>query len=72
MIWTQKLEAFDPFYFVPIDVDRGMFSFMLREVDDNLLRFVDIEGEIIVVAPAHQILFVQTTSFSKTQNPEHS
>ena len=40
-----------------IDVDRGMFSFMLPEVDDNLLCFVDIEGEIIV-APVHQIRYL--------------
>ena len=46
-----QTEALDPFYFIPIDVDRGMFSFTLPEIDDNLLRFVDIEGEIIVVAP---------------------
>ena len=33
-----------------------MFSTTLPEVDDNLLCFVDIEGEIIVVAPVHQVL----------------
>ena len=55
---TQKLEALDTFYFVPIDVDRGMFSPMLPEVDDNLLCFVDIEGEIFVVTPVHQILYL--------------
>ena len=33
-----------------------MFSTTLPEVDDNLLHFADIEGEIIVVAPIHQIL----------------
>ena len=35
-----------------------MFSFTLPEVDDNLLRFVDIGGEIIVAAPVHQILYL--------------
>ena len=35
-----------------------MFSFRFPEVDDNLLRFVDIEGEIIVAASVHQILYV--------------
>ena len=35
-----------------------MFSFTLPEVDDNLLRFVDIEGEIIVAASVHQILYL--------------
>ena len=29
---------------------------MLPEVNDNLLCFVDIEGDIIVAAPVHQIL----------------
>ena len=33
-------------------------SFMFPEVDDNLLRFVDIEGEIIAAAPVHQILYL--------------
>ena len=58
MIWTPKLETLDHFYFIPTDVDRGMFSFTLPEVDDNLLRFVDIEGDIIVAAPVHQILYL--------------
>ena len=35
-----------------------MFSFTLPEVDDNLLHFVDIEGEIIVAPPVHQILYL--------------
>ena len=35
-----------------------MFSFTLPEVDDNLLCFVDIEGEIIVAAPVHQIPYL--------------
>ena len=35
---------------------RGMFSSTFPEVNDNLLRFVDIEGGIIVAAPVHQIL----------------
>ena len=41
-----------------------MFSFTLPEVDDNLRRFVDIEGEIIVAAPVHQILYLIYTSNS--------
>jgi len=32
-----------------------MSSITLPEVDDYLLCFADIEGEIIVVAPVHQI-----------------
>ena len=55
---TYRLEALDPFYVAPTDVDKGMFSFTLPEVDDNLLRFVDTEGEIIVAAPVHQILYL--------------
>ena len=35
-----------------------MFSATLPEVIDNLLRFVDIVGEIIVAAPVHQILYL--------------
>ena len=38
-----------------------MFSTTLPEVDDNLLHFVDIEGEIIVAAPVHQILYLGGT-----------
>lgn len=33
-----------------------MFFFTLPEVDDNLLCFVDIERQIIVATPVHQIL----------------
>ena len=32
-------EAFVHFYFVPIDIDRGMSSTMLPEVNDNLTNF---------------------------------
>jgi len=53
---TENVEALEPFYFAPVDVDRGMFSFTLSEVDDNLLRFVDIEGEIMFAAIVHQII----------------
>ena len=35
-----------------------MFSSTLPDVDDNLLLFVDIEGEIIFTAPVHQILYL--------------
>ena len=35
-----------------------MFSTTLPEVDDNLLHFIDIEGEIIVIRPFHQILYL--------------
>ena len=35
-----------------------MFSFTLPEVDDNLLRFIDIEGEIVVATAVHQILYL--------------
>jgi len=44
-------------HFVPIDVDRATSSTMFPEVD-YLLSFVAIEGEIIVIAPAHQILYL--------------
>jgi len=36
---------------LPTDVDGGMPSTTLPEVDDYLHHFVDIEGEMIVVAP---------------------
>ena len=35
-----------------------MFSSTLPEVDDYLLHFTDIGGEIIVVTPIHQILYL--------------
>ena len=38
--------------------DGGMSSTTLPEVDDYLLHFVDIEREIIVVTPVHQILYL--------------
>jgi len=34
-----------------------MSSTTLPEVDDYLFRFVDIEEEIIVFAPVHQVLY---------------
>jgi len=36
-------------------VDHGIFSSTLPEVDDNLLLFVDILGEVFVTAPVHQL-----------------
>jgi len=54
-----------------------MFSTALSEVDDYLLRFVDIEGEIIVVSPVHQILYLTPIlrlvieSVNKSKNESH-
>ena len=42
-----KHEGLDYFHFIPIYVDRGMSSIMLPEVNDYLLHFTDIEGEIM-------------------------
>jgi len=55
---TLKPEAVDNFYFVPTDVDGEMPFTTLPEDNDYLLRFVNIEGEIIVLAPVHQILYL--------------
>ena len=55
---TWKLETLDHFHFIPNDVDRDMSSTTFLEVNDYLLRFTDIEGEIIVIASVYQILYL--------------
>ena len=35
---TEKIEALDHFYFIPIDVDRGMFS--LRFLKSMIISFI--------------------------------
>ena len=58
VIWTPKNLKLNHFYFIPIDVDRGMPPTMFPEVNDYLLHFVDIVGEITVITPVHQILYL--------------
>jgi len=45
-----------------------MSSTTLPEVGDYLLRFIDIEGEIIVVALFHQILYICGVHFCPLLN----
>eukprot|EP00061_Rhincodon_typus_P016780 g45172.t1 len=44
---SQELEALDHLHLSTIDADRVVFSTMLPEVDDQLLRFDDVDGEIV-------------------------
>ena len=53
------VETLDHFHFIPTDADRGMSSVTFPEVDDNLLHFIDTGGEIIIIAPFHQILCLE-------------
>eukprot|EP00061_Rhincodon_typus_P015372 g43004.t1 len=44
---SQELDPVDHLHFSTIDADRGEPSTPLPEVDDQLLRFADADGEIV-------------------------
>ncbi|XP_032897339.1 double-stranded RNA-binding protein Staufen homolog 1 isoform X12 [Amblyraja radiata] len=46
---AKELEALDHHHFGTIDTDWGVYSTPLPEVDDRLLRYADIEGEVFTV-----------------------
>ena len=46
------VEAEDSLYCCPVDMDRGMFTPLLSEVNSQLLCFADVEGEVVVVTNA--------------------
>ena len=41
----------------PIDVNRGIFPPLLPEVNNQLLCFADVEGDVVVLAPQLQFTF---------------
>lgn len=43
-IYTKELEAVDHLHFSTTDTDWGMYSFLLPEVDGQLLSIADVEG----------------------------
>ena len=55
-VHADQLEAFDPLLCGPIDVDGGVLSLRSPVVHDQLLRFVDFEGELIFLAPGIHLL----------------
>jgi hypothetical protein len=53
-VYAKELEDFHLLHCGPIDVDGGMLSLLSPEVHDQLLHFVDVEGEVIFLATLHQ------------------
>ncbi|KAK6299546.1 hypothetical protein J4Q44_G00295790 [Coregonus suidteri] len=53
-VYAEELEAFYLLHCGPVDVDGGVLSLLSPEVHDQLLRFVDVEGEVIFLAPLRQ------------------
>ena len=53
-VYTKELEAFHLPHCGPVNVDRGVLPLLFPEVHDQLLCFVDIEGEVIFLAPLCQ------------------
>uniref|UniRef100_A0AAZ3S415 Uncharacterized protein n=1 Tax=Oncorhynchus tshawytscha TaxID=74940 RepID=A0AAZ3S415_ONCTS len=47
-------EAFHLLHCSRVDVDTGVLHLLFPEVHDQLLRFVDIEGDVIFLAPVRQ------------------
>jgi hypothetical protein len=50
---TLKLSTFST---AVLSVDRGVFPLLFPEVHDQLLHFIDIEGEVIFLAPSTRAL----------------
>ena len=53
-VYTKELEAFHLLHCGPINVDGGVLPLMFPEVYDQFLCFVDVEGEVIFLAPLCQ------------------
>eukprot|EP00061_Rhincodon_typus_P004206 g22002.t1 len=51
VIITEELDALHPLNFSSVDVDGGMFSSFLSEVNDQFFSFADVEGQIVFIAP---------------------
>ena len=49
-MYAEVLEAFHLLLCSPIDVDGGVLTLLYPEVHDQLLRMVDVEGEVIYLA----------------------
>ena len=54
-VYTKELEAFHLLSCGPVDVDRVVLPLLFPEVHDQLLRFVDVEGEVIFLASRRQV-----------------
>jgi len=48
---SEKLKTVDPLHSDPVDVDGIMLRSSLPVVDDQLLGLVDIESEVVFLAP---------------------
>ena len=55
-VYAKELETFHLLHCDPVDVDGGMLPLLSPEVQDQLLHFVDIEGEIISWHPCARAL----------------
>jgi hypothetical protein len=53
-VHSEILEAFRPLHCGSINLDGGVLPLPSPEVHDQLLLFVDIEGEVIFLAPLRQ------------------
>ena len=52
-MYAEELEAFHLLHCGPIDVDGGVLPLLSPEVHNQLLRFVDVKGEVIFLAPGN-------------------
>jgi hypothetical protein len=53
-VYAEELEAFHLLHGGHVYVDRSVLPLLSPEVYDHLLHFVDVEGEVIYLAPLHQ------------------
>ena len=53
-VCAEELKAFYLLHHGPIDVEGGVLSLLFPEVHNQLLRFVDVEGEVIFLVPLRQ------------------
>ena len=55
---AEELKTADSLYCSPVDVDWGVFPPLLAEVNNQLLCFADVEGEVVVLAPQCQFIYL--------------
>jgi hypothetical protein len=62
-VYTEELEAFHLLHYGPVYVDRGVLPLWFPEVHDQLLCFVDVEGEAIFLASLSQGVIVGNQAY---------
>jgi hypothetical protein len=69
---TKELEALNLLHYIPVDENGGVLGPLFPVVNNHLLCFDDVEGEVVVLAPHCQVsdlLLIDCLVVVGDQNP---